>query len=415
MFWKKRVYLDHASSTPVDPRVARAVLRAMAEFPGNPSAPHEEGRRASGALFASRVSIARSLSIKPEELVFTSGGTEANNIAIRGLVEGLRTRGAAYAGLHIVSTAIEHSSVMKTLAALEREGVSVTYVGPGADGIVRAEDVVRAIRPETALVTLAHVNSELGTVQPIAEIATMIYHSARKRGASDAADVRDATSALSRFAPECRFPVIHADAAQSPLYLDASPHFLKADLVSYDAQKMRGPKGVGVLYRDFSVPLAPLYGGGTQERSLRPGTENVPAIVGAALAFTLAKEGRAARTAAVAAVRDFLVERIEAEIPAAKLIGHRTRRIANNAHFIIPGVSGDYLAVLMDKEGVAVTPRSACVGSGEAFSHVVLAVTHDKDEAKETIRFSLGPETSRRDALRAVAALKKSIAVAVPR
>lgn len=396
MFWKRRVYLDYASATPVDPRVARAIARATEEFPGNPSAPHEEGRSARAAVEMARTVIARSLSVKPEELIFTSGGTEANNLAIRGLIEGLRARGAHFADLHIVTSAIEHSSVLKTVAALEKEGVAVSYAKPDADGIVRPETVAKLIRPETALVTLAHVNSEIGTIQPVAKMN----------------DLRGRSSALSTFAPETRFPVIHADAAQSPLYLDAGPHALGADMVSYDAQKIGGPKGVGILYRNFSVPLAPLSGGGTQERSLRPGTENVPAIVGAGLAFHLAREGRAARAERVASIRDHLVDLIGKAVPDARLIGSTKHRIANNAHFVIPGVSGDYLAVLMDKEGVAVSPRSACIGSGEALSHVVLAVTGSEEDAKATIRFSLGLGTTRGDCAAAAVALRKVIPLA---
>ncbi|MBI3573672.1 aminotransferase class V-fold PLP-dependent enzyme, partial [Candidatus Kaiserbacteria bacterium] len=262
MFWKKRVYLDHASATLIDPRVAKAVSRGLLEFEGNPSAPHEEGRSARAAVSAARAAIARSLSVKPEELIFTSGGTEANNIAIHGFMKALTARGAKRQGIHIITTTIEHSSVLKTVKALEEKGIRISYVNPEKDGIVRAEKIVAEVTPQTALITLAHVNSEIGTIQPVSEIADLL---GKKR----------TESTFSSFAPETRFPVVHADAAQSPLYMDAGPHVLKAQMVSYDAQKVGGPKGIGILYHDFSVPLAPLYGGGTQERSIRPGTENV--------------------------------------------------------------------------------------------------------------------------------------------
>lgn len=399
MFGKRRVYLDHASATLIDPRVAKAVSRALTEFPGNPSAPHEEGRNARAAVSAGREQIARSLAVKTEELLFTSGGTEANNIAVHGFIKALTERGAKRSDIHIITTTIEHSSVLKTIQALEKKGIQVSYVDPGEDGIVRAEKIAALVKPETALVTLAHVNSEIGTIQPIAEITDLISKAGIK-------------SSLSQFAPETKFPVIHADAAQSPLYLDAGPHVLRAQMVSYDAQKLGGPKGVGVLYRDFSVPLAPLYGGGTQERSIRPGTENVPGIAGAGLAFELAKEGRADRVKRVSELRDRFIDLVKEKIPGARLIGHAKRRIANNAHFVIPGISGDYLAVLMDKEGIAVSPRSACIGSSEALSHVVFAVTGSEADAKATIRFSLGTETAKNELERAVAALKKLIDIA---
>lgn len=400
MFGKRRIYMDSASSTPIDPRVARAVARSLTEFQGNPSAPHEEGRTARTAVELARSAAASSLAVKPQELLFTSGGTESNNIALRGLAEALHERGAAYKDMHVITTAIEHSSVLKAVAALERDGVAVSYAMPGKDGIVPQEAIAELVRPETILVTVAHVNSEIGTIQPVRDIAA----AARTAGRGG--------SVFSRLSPETIFPVIHADAAQSPLYLDAGPHVLGADLVSYDAQKVGGPKGSGILYRDFSVPLAPLYGGGTQERGIRPGTENVSGIVGAALAFSLAKEGRAERAERVARVRDRLISLVKEAVPEARLTGHARKRIANNAHFVIPGVSGDYLAVLMDKEDIAVSPRSACIGSAETSSHVVLAVTGSDADASATIRFSLSPDTTLRDCARAAAALKRAVPIA---
>jgi len=311
----------------------------------------------------------------------------------------LDERGVDYRKLHIVSSTIEHSSVEATVAGLELEGVQVTRVAPQANGIVEAEDVLRAVKPETALVTLAHVNSELGTIQPISKIGDLLM----KR-------LSVPLRIFSEKIPEAEFPILHADAAQSLLYLDASPHALRASLVSYDAQKLGGPKGVGVLYCDHSVPLSPILGGGSQERNLRPGTENVPGIVGAGLAFELAREGRAEREARVRKVRDRLIDKVVEGVPGARLMGDRKRRIAGNAHFAIPGVDGDYLAVLMDQKGVAVTPRSACVGSGGARSEVIFALTGDDALSRGTIRFSLGPDATERDIERAVYALVESLA-----
>jgi cysteine desulfurase len=315
--------------------------------------------------------------VKPDELVFTSGGTESNNLAIRGMVEAL-------------------AAVLKDL---ERGGVSVTRLSPRQNGIIEAEDVMGVLRPGTVLVTLAHVNSELGTIEPLAKIGEAL----RKRKDPPVA-------VLSERCPETFFPVLHADAAQSLLYLDASPHAHRALLVSYDAQKIGGPKGVGILYRDASVPLAPVLLGGSQERGLRPGTENVPAIVGAALAFELAKEGRSERTQRVEAVRDYLIGKVLEAVPNARLMGDRKRRIAGNADFSIPGADGDYLAVLMDQRGVAVTPRSACVGSGGERSEVVYALTGDDALARSTVRFSLGPNATKGEVDRAVYALLDSLA-----
>jgi cysteine desulfurase len=396
-----RIYLDNASATPIHPKVARAVYAALEELPGNPSAPHAEGRKSYEALERARREIAESISVKSEELIFTSGGTEANNIALQGVIEGMHARGVPYKELHIVTTTIEHSSILKTLEILEKRGVAVSYVEPDFDGTVRAASIIEALLPETVLVTLAHVNSEAGVIQPLSEITTELARW-KARG----------ISILHRHAPEASFPLFHVDAAQSLLYLDAGPHAFGADMVSYDAQKLAGPKGVGVLYRDFSVPLAPLLGGGTQERSLRPGTENVPGIAGAGIAFSLAKEGRDARKERITRLRNYLIELVKKAAPEAELIGHPKRRIANNALFTIPGVDGDYLAVLMDERGVAVSPRSACVGTGGSVSHVVLALTQDEKKAQGTIRFSLGTDTERIDIERAVSAFKGALTVA---
>lgn len=388
------MYLDFASATPMLPRAARAMARAASRFPGNPSASHAEGRAAFNEIFRARAAIARSLAVKPDELTFTSGGTESNNLAIRGFIEALRRRGFSYADLHVISTTIEHSSVTKALRLLEAEGVSVSWVAPGADGIVDVQAILRFLKPNTVLVTLAHVNSEIGVIEPIAAIADKMKKAPYERD-----------PALTVAVPEVSFPVVHADAAQSPLYLDAGPHALHADMVSYDAQKIMGPKGVGVLYRDFSVPLEPITGGGSQERGLRSGTENTAAIVGAGIAFEYARAERQAREKKITALREALISRVLEAMPDALLMGSRAQRVANNACFAIPGIDGDYLAVLMDKEGVAVTPRSACIGSGAGYSEVVYQLTKSKSLAKGTIRFSLGPTTTKKDIHRAVFAL----------
>ncbi len=396
-----RIYLDNASSTPVHPRVARAVFHALEGLSGNPSAPHAEGRSAYEAMHDARKKIAESLSVKPDEMIFTSGGTEANNLALQGLIEALHERGIPYEKLHIVTTSIEHSSILETTELLKRRGVAITYVEPDFDGIVRPDHIAAALTPDTALVSVAHVNSEVGTIQPLSDIATEIKRWKDRK-----------LSALDRHAPGASFPLFHADAAQSPLYLEASPHAFRADLVSYDAQKLCGPKGVGILWRDFSVPLAPLFGGGTQERGIRPGTENVAGIVGAGVAFELAHDDRKRRESRVTELRNHLIELVTQAVPDAELVGHPRRRIANNALFSIPGIDGDYLAVLMDERGISVSPRSACVGTGAGYSHVVKELTKDEARARGTIRFSLGPSTGRYEVERAVSALKEAVKIA---
>jgi cysteine desulfurase len=382
---KKRVYLDYASGAPLSAKALRAYSRALTLF-GNASSAHTEGRAAHDALQEARTTIARSLGTKPDELIFTSGGTEANALAIWGHLYALLRDGKNFSDFHVITTTIEHSSILNSFKRLEFDGVGVTYVAPDKNGIVPAEDILKAVRPNTVLVSMAHVNSELGTVQRIAEIG---------------AELRKLPNP----------PTFHVDAAQSPLYLDAGPHVLRADMVSYDAQKVLGPKGVGILYRNFSVPLMSLYGGGTQERSVRPGTENVPAVVAAAVAFADAAEERKERAEKVRALRDSLVELLTKEVPEAEVLGSLKHRIANNLFITIPGADGDYLTVLMDREGVAISPRSACIGSGGGYSEVALELTGDKRKAAGTIRFSLGPTTTGAELRHAVKALRKSLAV----
>lgn len=368
----RRIYLDFAAATPLSLSARRAYARAL-DLYGNPSAPHAEGRAAREAIDEARANIALSLAVKAEALVFTSGGTESNNIAILGQ----KPR-------HAVTSTIEHSSVLKSFKILETRGTTVTYVAPQKDGVVRAADVLREVGAQTDFVSLHHVQSELGTIQPVAEVGAALRKLKHKI-------------------------VFHVDAAQSPLWLDASPHTLRADLVSYDAQKVMGPKGVGILFRDFSVDLTPVFGGGTQERGIRPGTENTPAIVAAAVAFEQALAGRKARVAKISALRDYLTSNVVYNIPQVQVLGSTKRRVPNNLFIAIPGVDGDYLAVLLDKEGIAVTPRSACLGSGGALSEAALAVTGDESLARGTIRFSLGPSTTQQELKRAVTALRESL------
>jgi cysteine desulfurase len=393
---RTRVYLDHAAATPFSRAVRAALIKAESLY-GNPSATHEEGRTARSAIDRARREIAESLSVKSEEITFTSGGTESNNLAILGTIRGLNARGIEYSAMHVISSTIEHAATMGALEIIEAWGVSVARVPPNSNGIIEPESIVAAQKDTTVLITLAEVNSEIGTIQPIKEIVRR----ARKQ-----------PSVYADTVPEILFPIFHADCAQSPLYLDASPHHIDVDLVSYDAQKVMGPKGVGILYRNFSVPLLPIMGGGSQERGIRAGTENTAGIVATAVAFAEAKDERARRTIRVTKMREYLAEKLKEEIPELTIMGSMKQRIAHNVHCVFPNVDGDYLAVLMDREGVAVSPRSACSGSTAGHSHVVFALTNDMSLARGTIRFSLGPNTTKKDCDRAVRALVRVLPTA---
>lgn len=370
----RRTYLDFAAATPLPSGVVRAYTKALSLY-GNPSAPHKEGREAREAIEEARARIAHTLTVKAEELLFTSGGTESNTLAVLGTPRG-----------HCVTTTLEHSSLRASFKKREELGSRVTYVKPAADGLVSVESIVSALRPNTVFVSVHHVQSECGVVQRVLDISRAI---------------KKVNSKI----------IFHVDAAQSPLWVEAGPHAIGADLVTYDAQKVGGPKGVGLLYRNFDIPLTPILGGGTQERSIRPGTENTPAIVAAAVAFQEAHKGRRARAEKVKVLRNELMRQCTELVPEALVLGTMKQRVANNLFLALPEVDGDYLAVLMDTYGVAVTPRSACLGTGGAISETAYALTNDESLAASTIRFTLGPSTKSSDIQHAVRALKASLAI----
>lgn len=315
------------------------------------------------------------LGVKADELTFTASGTESNNLAV----------GWVPSGAHIITSAFEHPSIAEPIKALGKRGVAVSYVQPSAEGIITPEAVQKLLRPETALVSIVAVQSEIGTIQPLKEISRMLEkHNSRA--------------------------VLHTDSCQGPLWLDVSPHALGADVASYDAQKIMGPKGVGLLWRRSSVMLEPVVRGGGQERKLRPGTENTVGIAGMAAAFELAAKGRSQRARKVEEVRDYFVELLKKEIPRAEVNGSMKHRVANNVHISIPGADGDYLAVLLDTRGIAVSPRSAC-SADESLSEAVLALGKSDAHAHGTLRFTLGPSVTKSDARRAVHALKDALKI----
>lgn len=366
---------------------------------GNPSAPHKEAREARALLEGARERIARTLSVSPNELTITGSGTEGNNLAVFGIIEALLVRGARPEDMHVIASGFEHPSLGDPLAALTRRGISLSLVAPNEEGIITPEAVRALVRPETVLISIVAVQSEIGQIQPLKDIARMLE------------PIRAAREArVQELAPEAFFPLLHSDASQSPLFVDLSPERIGVDVATYDAQKIMGPKGVGVLFKKSWVPLAPLMKGGKQERGLRPGTENVAGALGMAKAFELAHKGREARIKKVAAVRDYFVELLAAELPQVQVNGGMKHRIANNVHVSVPGADGDYLAVLMDKRGVAVSPRSACIASGTP-SQTIVALGK-KAQAMGTLRFSFPPWVTRAGARRAVAALKKAVAIA---
>lgn len=383
----RRVYLDHASAPPPDPRVY-AAMHSVENIFANPGASHREGREAREKLDEARSHVGRLLGVKKDEIIFTSGGTEANNLAIIGLVRGLEKKGHPLSSVHLVTSPIEHPSVLECFEELRNQGVAVSYISIGTDGLVSKEALESVIKKNTVLVSLAYVNSEIGVVQPI----RALFHSVRKR--------KQELGGLSVF--------MHTDASQAPMYFDITPHTLGADLMTIDALKMRGPKGSGVLFARFMTPLSPVLLGGGQEKGLRPGTEDVVRAQGLSLALDFAISGRRMRAKAVRDVRDYALERILKEVPGTVLNGHKKERSPNNINISISGVDGEYAAVILDTLGVACSTRSACLGTDGSGSDVIRALYPMGDRATSALRFTLGEETTRMDIDTLVIALKRA-------
>jgi cysteine desulfurase len=357
------IYLDHAATTPTDPAVLAAMLPYFSKLFGNPSSIYRLGRRSMEALDAAHETVARLLGARPTEIVFTGGGSEADNLAIRGVAYAARRRGN-----HIVTTAIEHHAVLHTCGRLEREGYTVTYLPVDEYGHVDPASVAGAIIDQTALVTIMYANNEVGTIQPIAEIGRIC----RERGVP-----------------------FHTDAVQGAL-LDLDVRALGVDLLTLSAHKFYGPKGVGILYVRQGTRLQPQILGGSQERNRRAGTENVPGAVGAAAALELLRAHRAEEATRLAALRDRLIAGVLA-IPGARLTGHPSERLPGSATFAFRGVEGESLLLNLDLAGIAASSGSACSTGAVEPSHVLTAMGLTPEEARGHLRLTLGRSNTEAD------------------
>lgn len=358
------IYLDHAATTPTDPAVIEAMLPFWRETWGNPSSLYAAGRQARAALDRARAQLAEALRCHPREITITSGGSESDNLALRGVVAEARR---VFARPHLITSAVEHHAITHTAEALSKEGADVTYVPVDACGMVSPDDIAGAIRPETCLISIMYANNEVGTVNAIAELAAI----ARAR----------------------RIP-FHTDAVQAPAYLPLDMDALGVDLLSLSAHKFNGPKGVGLLYTRRGTRWTPQITGGGQEMNRRAGTENVAFAVGMATALTRAAAARAATVAHCTALRDRFIARVMAEIPDVRLNGHPTARLANNVNLGFAGVEAESLLILLDAEGIAASAGSACASGSIEPSHVLTAMGVPEPHALGTLRFSLGPENT---------------------
>ena len=370
----QRVYLDHNATTPLLPTVIDRMMAVLREEFGNPSSVHHFGQQAKASLDEARTDVANLIGAEPSEVLFTSGGTEADNIAIRGAAEALEATGKR----HLIASAIEHEAVLNTLKALAKRGWRTTLLPVGQSGIVSVDTLRNALTDDTAVVSVMHANNEIGTIQPIAELA----RAAHERGA-----------------------LFHTDAVQSAGKIPVGVKTLGVDMLSMSAHKFYGPKGVGALWIRRGLRVLPLLTGGRQERSRRAGTENVPGIVGMGVAARMAIAKMAEEGRRLAALRDRLEADILRGVPGTAVNGSTEARVPNTTNISFDRVEAESLLIALDLEGVAVSTGSACSSGTLEPSHVLKAMGFNAHRAQNSIRFSLGAANTEAEVDRVIAVL----------
>lgn len=369
----KNIYLDYASTTPVDPRVFSAMKPYFSEYYGNPSSLYSLGLQSKMAIGQARTDIAKVLNCQPDEIVFTGGGTESINLALKGVMTNI-SKG------HIVISAIEHHAVLHAAEKLQRQGHEVSILPVDKDGLINLDDISKAIKKNTTLVSVIMANNEIGVIQDIQKIGAQIekINLARKKQGLE--------------------PVyFHTDACQAAGALDLNVKKLHVDLLTINASKIYGPKGVGALYIKSGTKIKALIDGGGQEKNLRSGTENVPGIVGLAKALTLAQKTRVKENARLTKLRDYLTKEILAKIPKTRLNGHASKRLPNNVNISILDVEGEAMLLYLDEVGIQASTGSACTSTTLDPSHVITALGCPYEVAHGSMRFTLGKHTSKKD------------------
>ncbi len=374
----QKVYLDHASTTPVDPRVQEKMNLYLSKEYGNPSAIYEIGRKAREAVDNARETVANIFGGAADEIIFTGSGTESDNLAILGVARGY---GRDSKFKHIITSKVEHHAALRAVEHLEKkEGFKADYLKPDQYGMVNPNQVATAITEETVLISLIFANNEIGTINPIHEIGKVIAKKKKewKRGPTEP-------------------PFFHTDACQASEYLDLDVKKLGVDLMTINGSKVYGPKGVGALYRRRGIKLEPLVFGGGQEFKFRSGTENVSGIVGLAEALKIASKDREKESLRVSALRDRLIKGIEENIPRVVLNGHPTERLPNNVNMSILDIEGEAMLLYLDAKGIAASTGSACDSSSLEPSHVILGIGRPYEHAHASMRFTLGRGTTKKD------------------
>lgn len=362
---KTKIYLDNAATTRTAKEVVEAMIPYFTENYGNPSSIYELGQRSKEAITTAREQIAGVIGAKTEEIYFTAGGSEADNWALKAACEAYEGKGK-----HIITTKIEHHAILHTCEYLEKKGVEVTYLNVDENGLIDLDELQKAIRPDTILISIMFANNEIGTIEPIKEIGMI----AKEHGI-----------------------LFHTDAVQAFGQVPIDVDEMHIDMLSSSAHKINGPKGIGFLYIRKGVKIRSFVHGGAQERKRRAGTENVPAIVGYGVAAQRAAKTMEERTARERQLRDYFIERVEKEIPHVKLNGHPTKRLPNNINFSFRFIEGESLLIMLDMKGIAGSSGSACTSGSLDPSHVLLAIGLPHEIAHGSLRLSLGEDTTKED------------------
>lgn len=375
MFSKKDIYLDHASTTPVDKRVFSAMAPFFSNSFYNPSSIYNEGRENNRIIEECRTIIARYISCKSDDIIFTGSGTESDNMAILGVYEAYKEEITP----HVITSTIEHPAVLESCKEVERRGGEVTYIRPDEEGVISPEEVVREIRDNTVLISIIHANNEIGTIQSIKDISRGVNVWKKENNRS-----------------MTQYPFIHTDASQSPNYVKCNRESLGSDLITLDGSKIYGPKGIGILYKSSKVKLKPITFGGGQENGLRPGTENVPAIVGISKAIEIAEGMREKEVERLGDLQKYFINKLLKEFKGSKINGGMKNRLPNNINVCIPGIDSEFVTIALSQKGIMCSFMTACRNLGDDSESYVISEIN-KECAGSSIRFSMGRGTRKRD------------------
>ncbi|MFA5125130.1 MAG: cysteine desulfurase family protein [Patescibacteria group bacterium] len=378
---QKQIYLDYAATAPVDPKVARAMAPYFSINFGNASSLHQAGISAAKAVDSARATVAKFLNCLADEVYFTSGATESDNLAVLGVIKGVLSQGFVEKSgrkPHVIVSAIEHDAILEPAKHLEKAGVEVTFLTVGENGIIDPLELQKAIKDNTIFVSLMLANNEIGVIQPIEEIGRIISELNEKRRQKI---------------------YFHTDATQAPAYLDCDVAKLRVDLLSFSAHKIYGPKGMGVLFVKKGTPLKPLFYGGGQQGQVRSGTYNVPGIVGLGKAVELIadKKIRVKEIKEIKKLRDYLLKSLPKKIKKCRVTGDPVKRLPNNASFVIEGVEGESVLLMLSQKGICVSTGSACSSGSLEPSHVLLAISLRPEVAHGSLRVTLGRYSKKAD------------------